>query len=223
MNNFDPYFIVDGIYENVLYEIEKELFGSQVRLDDSTPERMCSKAYAEIICNLLIDLKMDSGDKNGYLQGFLTPGKRYYLKINLSLLKGLAEMVAAVLSVIAAAISPETTGISLTITALTGSAGVCTFKDIMQEVPKEHFCAMLCAHQNKSTHYISTESIFKHLTSDKCPYLQLYKNAYGHFCENRDRYGKCCLRKEDITDSLRELGKKYDIIEEQEGTLFKIN
>lgn len=215
MNNKEE-FIVDGTFDNISYELKKELIQFFELSEKDVHSEQVSE-FANYLVELMIQLNAPIDEKEKYQLGFFSPKKRYYVKIDYQVLLGLASLMASIFPAIAGFTTPGASKTSLIFGALGVIPNINIFRKSSSEIPEKDFCVMLCAHQKPWNQYISLHKITEQIQQERCPFMNLYKIAYNHPCNNVDRNGRCKLKEKDVKDSLDRLGRKFDILEISDG------
>lgn len=205
-------YYVDGEYNDIVYEIKNELRSIYASDDPSTDESVLS-VNAQIITDALLLLNSDMQDTKEYQRGGFSPHKRYYIKVDASLLLALASFLYKVIDLfqIGDARDPSI------IDQIGNGIGVlCAFdifkKKLSTKIKEEQFCVLLCAHQKKASEYISIYHVHKSLCSSICPYSKLFQAAYGHPCMHFSPNGKCSKTLEEIKENLDNLNPEFDVL-----------
>lgn len=214
-------FIVDGKYEDIVFEVEKELRQTGNFIDEFRFNDQQIKACAELVTEIMLCSHADDGSEDKFERGILLAKNRYYLKFDMSLFAALSCFVGQILLTIADIPAAESGLLSIGASSALLLGQGAGLSDVFRKIPEEAFCVLLAAHQHKSKHCVSLESIMGKLCSHDCPYRSVYRSAYGTFCNKHTPSGKCMLTKEDVVRQLRTLGKAYGITEIAEGKLFK--
>lgn len=213
-------FIVDGKYEDIVFEVEKELRQTDSFIDEFRFDDQLIKVCAELVTEFLIYSHAHDALEEKFERGILLVKNRHYLKFDMSLFLALSCFVGQIILTFSE--MPANAGVlSLGASSLLLAGEAAGLKDVFRKIPEEAFCVLLAAHQHRSKQCVSLESIMDTLCNHDCPYRRVYRSAYGTFCNKHTPSGKCMLTKEDVVQQLRSLGKDYGITEIAEGKLFK--
>ena len=205
-------YYVDGEYNDIVYEIKNELRSIYASDDPSTDESVLS-VNAQIITDVLVLLNSDMQDTKEYQWGVFSPHKRYYIKVDASLVLALASFLHKVIDLFQNGDAPDP---SIMDQIGDGIGVFCGFdtlkKKLSTKIKEEEFCVLLCAHQKKTGEYISIHQVHKSLCSSICPYSKLFQAAYGHPCMCLSPNGKCSKTLEEVKGNLDNLNPKFDVL-----------
>ena len=214
-------FIVDGKYEDIIFEVEKELRQTDCFINELKLDAQQIHTCAEFITEFLLCSSANDGLEDKFERGILLAKTRHYLKIDLSLLTALSCIAGQILMAINGISSPDAGAVSIGSIVLLGVGESAVLNDVFRRIPEDAFCVLLAAHQHKSKHCVSVDSILDKLCSHDCPYHSVYRTAYGSFCNRHTPRGRCTVTREDVVRHLRMLGKDFGITEIDENKLFK--
>lgn len=206
-------YYIDGEYDDIVFEIEKELKKHSECGIEPRDITLC----AQMIAKFLISQKEDDEDHK-YGKGVIIPKMKYYLRFDVSLIIEIARILGRVLACIAGGQNPYSAAASIGEAICTAGIGL---NGILRTIPEELFCVLICARQNKREgKYISVNDIKDHLKD--CPYSELYNETYGHACRRRRQDDECPLSESDILKSMDRLGSSFGVSKTENKYLYTV-
>ena len=214
----EPMFL-NGVYEDLTYEIEQEIKNtvgqnnSIVGENGLLTEEQIENA-AKIVTQALIRLQESENPDEEYTGIFV--GK-YYLQTNRLIIDALIMLAEIKLlsstQVVELKISEVVDEIIEKINLfLPGYANISKCIGLMKSritaIGKEEFCPVLCAYEQQTSGIALTDRIMAALKA--CPYRANYLAGFHEDCKRYKRNG-CILTRDDVVETLTERGKPYGI------------